>query len=47
VPWCPWYRCSSLPLDTWIRLLGWMALGLLIYAVYGRRHSVVGQQTQR
>ncbi len=33
----------SLPLDTWIRLLGWMALGLLIYFTYGRRHSVIQQ----
>ncbi len=57
VPWMPvipilgalvsLVQMLSLPLDTWIRLLGWMALGLLIYAVYGRRHSVVGQQTQR
>lgn len=31
----------SLPLDTWIRLLGWMAVGLLLYAFYGRRHGAV------
>ncbi len=31
----------SLPLDTWIRLLVWLAVGLLIYFVYGRHHSRV------
>jgi len=34
----------SLPLDTWIRLLGWMAIGLLVYALYGQRHSRVRGQ---
>jgi APA family basic amino acid/polyamine antiporter len=29
----------SLPAGTWIRLVLWTALGLLIYALYGRRHS--------
>jgi APA family basic amino acid/polyamine antiporter len=31
----------SLPFDTWMRLIIWMALGLLIYVLYGRKHSVV------
>ena len=29
----------SLPASTWIRLLVWLALGLAIYWLYGRRHS--------
>jgi APA family basic amino acid/polyamine antiporter len=33
---------ATLPRDTWIRLLVWMAIGLLIYFVYGAHHSVLG-----
>jgi APA family basic amino acid/polyamine antiporter len=31
----------SLPAANWVRLLGWLALGLVIYATYGRQHSVM------
>src|SRR5581483_7645519 len=30
---------ASLPLDTWIRLVVWIGVGLIVYAGYGRRHS--------
>jgi len=30
---------ANLPLDTWIRLAVWLALGLLTYAGYGWRYS--------
>lgn len=30
-----------LPLDTWIRLFVWMALGIIIYFVYSRKNSAV------
>jgi APA family basic amino acid/polyamine antiporter len=30
-----------LPLDTWIRLIVWMILGLDIYLAYGIRHSLL------
>jgi basic amino acid/polyamine antiporter, APA family len=34
-----------LPMDTWIRLLVWMLIGLDIYLVYGVKHSVLGDGT--
>ena len=37
---------SSLPADTWARLIIWMALGLLIYFLYGRKHSKVQMRGQ-
>ena len=36
------YMMASLPSDTWIRLLVWLALGLLIYFAYGKAHSRIG-----
>jgi APA family basic amino acid/polyamine antiporter len=35
---CGWLM-YSLPADTWYRLAIWMAAGLALYFVYGRRHS--------
>lgn len=32
---------ASLPLDAWLRLIGWMVIGMTIYFFYGRRHSHV------
>jgi APA family basic amino acid/polyamine antiporter len=35
------YLMINLPVDTWARLIIWMLLGLVLYFVYGRRHSKV------
>ncbi len=34
----------SLPPANWYRLIGWLALGLVIYFGYGKRHSLLGKQ---
>jgi len=54
-PWVPlvplagiaacFYLMRALPPDTWARLIIWMAIGLAIYFLYGRRHSKVGRIT--
>ena len=33
------YLMNSLPIDTWVRLIWWMALGLVIYFAYSYTHS--------
>ncbi|MEO6021172.1 MAG: amino acid permease [Knoellia sp.] len=45
-PWLPWlsaaictYLMLTLPLETWIRFIIWMALGFGIYFVYGYKRS--------
>jgi APA family basic amino acid/polyamine antiporter len=50
VPWLPLASIgvclalmSTLPGVTWLRFLVWLAVGLAIYALYGRRHSRVSQ----
>jgi APA family basic amino acid/polyamine antiporter len=34
----------SLPVGNWMRLFGWMAIGLVIYFFYSRHHSVLGHE---
>src|SRR2546422_1715941 len=34
----------SLPAENWYRLIIWLLIGLVIYFLYGRRHSVMSQQ---
>jgi basic amino acid/polyamine antiporter, APA family len=36
----------SLPSENWLRLFGWLAIGLVIYFSYGRYHSVMHNQVE-
>ncbi len=33
------YLMLTRPVETWTRFVGWMALGIIIYVVYGYRRS--------
>ena len=54
VPWVPiggmlscGYLMYYLPWDTWLRLFGWLAIGLTIYFLYGRKHSKLRLSTEQ
>jgi APA family basic amino acid/polyamine antiporter len=37
----------SLPGENWLRLFVWLAIGMLIYGFYGRKHSIMRQLEPR
>lgn len=37
------FMMAFLPLDTWVRLVVWMLIGLDVYYFYGARHSLLSQ----
>jgi basic amino acid/polyamine antiporter, APA family len=37
----------GLPLDTWVRFVVWLVIGLAIYWVYGARHSKLEETSRR
>lgn len=39
------FMMAFLPMDTWIRLLVWMLIGMDIYLAYGAKHSKLGNGT--
>ena len=41
---CVWLMLNLTGL-TWIRFLIWMAIGIVVYFLYGRRHSLVGRRS--
>ena len=37
---------AGLPGDTWIRLIVWLVIGLIVYFAYGKSHSHLGRGTE-
>jgi APA family basic amino acid/polyamine antiporter len=40
------YLMTSLPLESWFRLIAWLIIGLIIYFVYGKKNSKLGTADQ-
>jgi basic amino acid/polyamine antiporter, APA family len=37
------FLMTGLPYDTWLRFVGWLVVGILLYVFYGMRHSRAGR----
>jgi APA family basic amino acid/polyamine antiporter len=40
------YLMNGLPIDTWIRLIDWMSIGLVVYFAYSYVHSHLGKSAE-
>ncbi|MFV0388647.1 MAG: amino acid permease [Pyrinomonadaceae bacterium] len=43
--WVAAFLMNNLPLDTWLRLILWMSLGLVVYFSYSYQHSNLAKET--
>jgi APA family basic amino acid/polyamine antiporter len=37
---------ANLSIETWLRFLAWLALGLVVYATYSRRHARLRERVE-
>jgi hypothetical protein len=43
---CCMYLMIEIPAKSWLVFFGWMAFGLIIYLIYGKRHSRLAQGSE-
>ena len=44
---CNTFLMGSMPLQTWYSIFIWMSLGMAVYIFYGRRHSIIQDNSER
>jgi APA family basic amino acid/polyamine antiporter len=40
---CCFLLMVGLPLETWMRLFAWLAIGLVIYALFGKKRAAAAE----